>query len=216
MTTSRFLFLILALTISHRLPASSEPRHSPSLRLGVDISGIGRQLISPESLTAEFSADLEWKKNFFAALEGGWMDVDISRETHSYLASAYFVRAGADFNLLERTPETLHDVVLISLRYGYSNMQHQAPRVVVPDPYWGNYQTSVGKEPYHAHWLEAGLGLKTRVWHQFFMGWSLRGRLLISHTRDPEMEPYLIGGFGQAGSNTSLMLHYHLYYRFPL
>ncbi len=186
----------------------------PSLRIGLDVSGFARQIVEAETLPLEVSADYEWRENFFAAAEIGYLNVDVDRDTHRYQARGYFIRTGADFNILRGGDHNPNDVIIISLRYGYGKLEHEAPRIVIQDPYWGDYFTEAGKESYAAHWLEAGLGMKAEIWNNLFLGWSLRGRLRVSRTSDPNMEPYFISGFGKSG-NTALMFHYSIFYRIP-
>lgn len=188
----------------------------PALRFGVDVSGFARQIIEPEVSPLEVSADFEWKENFFAVAEAGMFTVNMEKETHRYKADGYFGRAGADFNLLHYITAPSNDAILVSLRYGYSRSRQEAPLVIIPDDYWGDHRTAVDADIYHAHWLEAGIGLKAEILRNFFIGWSLRGKILLSGTSDPEMDPYYVGGYGGSGGNTAMTLHYSLYYRFPI
>lgn len=216
--------LLLCCLLLATLPAAKaatqaeSPRDTifvPSLRIGIDMSGFARQIVEPETLPLEFSADFEWRENMFAAVEGGWLNVDVDRETHRYRAKGFFVRTGADFNLLKGSVQNPNDVIIISLRYGYGKIQHEAPHIVIQDSYWGDFITKADKESYAAHWLEAGLGMKAEIWNNLFLGWSLRGRLRVISTSDPTMEPYFISGFGKS-NNTALTFHYSILYRIPL
>lgn len=203
------------MTCSHALMAQQDTIYKPSIRLGVDLGGFARQIFEPQTQSLEFSLDVEWKRHYFAAFEAGMLAVDISRESHQYQASGYFFRLGMDFNILGQTPDNPHDLVLLSLRYGYGSLEHEAPMIQINDPYWGNYLTNLPAESYGAHWLEAGIGLKTQLWGQLFLGWSLRGRLLVSQSSDHGMAPYFISGYGKSSGSTNLMLHYTISYRIP-
>ncbi len=218
MNIFKYLFLIpfLAISLTAMAEAENDTLFVPSLRLGVDVSGFARHLIEPETITGEITLDLEWRKSHFFVAEGGLLQVDVEKETHIYQADGYFIRIGADFNILERNPDSPNDVVLLSLRYGYGKLEHEAPFIMIASPYWGNRETAISAESYRAHWLEAGIGLKTEIWRDIFMGWSLRGRLMLSDTSSPAMDPYFVSGFGKSGNNTNLTLHYHVMYRVPL
>ena len=215
MNILRYILLLLAIAACNHLFAQGDTLYRPAIRLGIDVSGFARELVEPEISTREISLDYEWRDNFFAVLEAGISSVETEKESHIYQAKGRFIRAGADFNLLGARPGSLNDLVLISVRYGYSSMEHEAPFLVIPDPFWGDYQSTIAPEEFRAHWLEAGLGLKTELFSNIFIGWGLRGRVLLSRS-GTEMEPFLIGGFGKPGNNTSLMLHYHISYRIPL
>ncbi len=216
MNILKYIFLILVLSATKLSAASQQDTvFTPSIRVGADLSGFVRQIWEREILSVEFSADVEWRKNHFIAAEAGWLNVKIQRESHQYFASGYFFRTGADFNILDRAPEHPNDVLLLSLRYGFGKLEHEAPMIIISNPLWEDYQTSVETDVYYAHWLEAGIGMKSEIFNNIFLGWSLRGRLRISSTSDPEMEPYRISGFGKS-QNTTLTFHYSILYRFPL
>ncbi len=216
MNILRYFFLIPLLAISKQLYAGNDTLYTPSVRFGVDVSGFARQMVEPETFSLEASIDAEWRNNHFAVLEAGMLSVDMEKETHRYQANGYFLRIGHDFNILGRKSENPNDLVLLSVRYGFSSISHEAPFVEIHDPYWGSYHTFLPSEQYRAHWLEAGVGLKTELWRNIFIGWSLRGRLLLTTTRNTEMEPYFIGGFGKSNGPASLSLLYHFSYRIPL
>ncbi len=209
------LFLLAAMMPVAQAETKTDTIFTPSLRLGIDVSGFARQFIETETLPLEFSVDFEWRENFFAAAESGYLRVDVNRDTHRYQAGGYFVRAGTDFNILRGSEHNPNDVLIISLRYGYGKLEHEAPHIVIQDPFWGNFVTNAEKESYSMHWLEAGIGMKAEIWNNFFMGWTLRGRVRLSRTADPNMEPYFVSGFGKS-NNTAVMFHYSVYYRIPL
>ncbi len=217
MNTYRYLFLHLLLLIlsSAAFAGENDTVFRPSARIGVDFSGVPRNLIEPETRTGEVSVDYEWRKNWFAAIEAGGASIEVDQPTHDYQSSGYFFRIGVDFNILgQHGPDHL-DLVLLSARYGYGTLDHYASRAIITDPYWGDYETAFPEETFNAHWLEVGGGVKTQIWRNFFLGWSLRTRLLVSQTSDPAMDPYFISGFGKnRDGNFSVMIHYSLYYRF--
>jgi hypothetical protein len=216
MNTSRFLFLLLLTAVSSKLPGQPDTLFRPSLRVGFDVSAMARSFLAPEVRVLEVSSDLEWRENWFAAIEGGMVDIDMERSTHSYEAGGWFLRFGADYNFLHKKDAIHQDLVIASVRYGMGRLTHMAPLIVVSDPYWGDYSTSMESGRHLGHWLEFGGGLKTRIGRNFFMGWSVRTRFLITQSRESLITPYMLPGYGRSGKNTTVMLHYSLYYRIPL
>ncbi|MFO7874696.1 MAG: DUF6048 family protein [Bacteroidales bacterium] len=220
MNTLKFFFLTLVIVISPLLAAGDETDgndtlYVPSVKLGFDVSGFARKLVEPETLTAELSVDYEWQEYIFGVVEAGMLTVDVEKQSHTYQTEGRFIRAGVDFNIFKPPGHSSQEGIFVSGRYGYGTLEQRAPYILIHDPFWGDYETSIESDRYRAHWLEAGIGLKTELWRNLFLGWSLRGRLLLAGTSDPDMEPYFIGGFGKNGGSTSLMLHYSIYYRVP-
>ncbi len=184
-----------------------------SLRIGADVSGFARNLIEPEIMSYEFSADLEWAKNWFIAMESGFLDVNINKPTHNYSAGGYFLRAGLDYNLLQKPELDELGIVFGAIRYGVSNTRHEAPEIVIGNTYWGNVNTSMPIENIWSHWFELGGGIKTKLIGNVFIGWSIRARFLLHKSSSAAMEPYIISGFGKYNDKPAVMVHYYVYYK---
>ncbi len=188
----------------------------PALRLGVDVSGIIPSIWQPETMQMEFTADYELKQKVFIAAEAGYLDIDISREDFDYNSDGLFFRLGADYNLLKKKDHNNNDVAIILIRYGYSVLSHQSSRVTISDIYWGDLNTSIDSETLSSNWIEAGFSLKTELFSNIFLSWSLRGRYMFFQSKDPLLEPYNIPGFGIIKSNnTAFTIHYGIFYRIP-
>jgi hypothetical protein len=213
MNILRYLFPLLLTTFSTGVFAGQDTIFVPSAGWGVEVSGLARHFLEPETMRWEFSAEYEWKQNWFAVAEAGWNNIQIVKPTHEYESGGAFFRAGADLNLLQRNTR---DKALLSARYGFGRLHHQAPFILIEDPYWGNMETSVPREIIRAHWLELGGGMKAQIAGNFFLGWTLRARWLISSGRSQEMTPYYISGYGKNTSNLIVAFHYSIYYNFPL
>ncbi len=186
----------------------------PSVRLGFDVSAIGRSIYEPEVRQLEFSLDSELLRNWFFNLEAGMMQVRSEQETFSYSSNGYFLRTGADFNILGRPDEQQNDLVLLGLRYAYSFLQHDAPYFFLENPYWGEHSGSIAQTAYHTHWMELTGGVRAEVFQNLFLGWMLRTKVPLFRTREPEIEPYYIPGFGHGKRSSPVTIHFSVYYRF--
>lgn len=216
MNILRYIFLLLpCLFLSPQLAAQQDTTFRPSVTIGLELSNFARQWLEPETRQMEASLSWEWRENWFFSFEGGSLDIGIERPTHDYSSRGWFLRAGFDYNLFERSARNLHDLILFHFRYGYGQLDHSSSKILLGNPYWGQYQTFLDNELFQAHWLEVGAGIRARVLANFYMGWSIRGRLILSRTADPAMSPYIISGFGPNANNTRAMINYSIYYRFP-
>ncbi len=220
-------YFLLLMTVIFSYAAFAQNEHStdtvkhdfeitPFIRLGIDVSAIGRSFYEPEVRQIEFSVDSELIRNFFFNLEGGVLRVNSEQETFSYKSSGYFVRAGTDFNLLGRPDPGQKDLVLFGLRYAYAYLNHESPFFDLENPYWGSYSGSIDPSGYHAHWFELTGGVRTEVFKNLFVGWTLRTKVPLYKTAEPEIEPYYIAGLGYGKLNTPVMVHFSLFYRFGL
>ena len=220
MSISRFLFLLpplsLILSLNSFAAAPPDTVWRPSVTAGMEVTGLGRELLEPGSRQWEWSLSLEWREDWFATLEAGMLNTAIDRVTHNYFADGWFVRAGADYNLLKRDEKNLHDLILLIFRYGYGRLNHESTRIIITDPYWGSYETALPLETFQAHWLELGVGIKARITGPLYMGWSIRTRLMLTRTQDLQMDPYKLGGFGKLENNPTVGIRYSLFFKIPV
>lgn len=185
----------------------------PFIRIGVDVSAIGRQLVEKEVQQFEISLDSEVIRNWLATTEFGFLKVDSEEPLFSYSAQGYFFRAGMDYNLLNRPSSSHNDLVQLGVRYAYGYLEQEAPFYYITDPYWGDHMGAVGANSFHMHWLEFAGGVKVEVFRNIFVAWSLRTRVRLSETKDPLLTPYYISGFGHGKRNAPIMVHYSVLYR---
>ncbi len=187
-----------------------------AVRFGVEISYPARMIFEPEIRQYEASVDFEFIKNWFGTIEGGIIGVDVSRENFDYYSDGWFIRTGVDFNILGRETLEDNDIVYFGIRYGYGKQTHGADNVVVSDGYWGTYTTFVESTGFDVHWGELAGGLKTELFANLFMGWSVRFRVIVSGANHTSMQPYRIAGFGSGSNITAFDFNYSVFYRIPL
>ncbi len=186
------------------------------IRLGFDVSALARQIAEPEVQQFEFSADSEVVFNWFAVADGGFMRVNGDRDDFQYSASGFFGRLGFDYNLLRRIHPAQNDLVLLGMRYGFSRLSHEAPFYNISNPYWGDYTGSLEEGNFYLHWIEFSGGVKTEVFSNFFLGWYLKTRIRITETKEPDLNPYYIGGYGRGVRTAPIMVHFSVMYRLGL
>lgn len=219
MSISRYFFLLLtSLFLVCSRPAAAQPDSlfRPSLFVGMDVSGFARELMEPGLRQWEWSMGNEWRKNWFAVMEGGFLDIEIENPTHNYFANGWFMRAGVDYNLLERNERNVTDMILLNFRYGFGTVNHESTFITISNPYWGDHTSGLPQETYNTHWLELGAEIRARLIADLYLGWSIRSRVVVSRTQNPAMDPYIISGYGKTEKNPTVMIHYSIFYRFPL
>ena len=212
---SKYCFiLILIFSLEARAQEGDTLVFRPTFSLGYDLSGLARNYFEPEVLMQHVSASYEWQPHLFANIEAGNLDVAVARETHNYEARGVFLRAGVNYNLFQKNQAMKGEEIFLAIRYGFGWLTHEAPRIIINQPYWGSVETSFEAAPFSAHWAEIGGGLKTKLFWNFYLGWDLRIRLMLARNPGSDMSPYYISGFGKNDGNTSVMLHYSLFYKF--
>ncbi len=185
----------------------------PSFHLGFDFLGLISPLINNEVIQAGVSVQTEWRNNYFFTIETGAGRLESSTNQFIHNADAFFFRAGPDFGLLKRDPAAIHDVLLASLRYGYGRMKvlESLPDDLDEGIQWSEAAASTN----HAHWLEAGVGIKTGVWGPVAMGWSIRAKIMLSQGENTVHTPPRFVGYGKTDNGLAVMLHYSIFVNIP-
>lgn len=231
MNISKYFLIILLLTLSNHgfsQDESDESQASPSseesdtlvvkqpdsfIRIGFDLSAIARQVFEPEVKQFEFSLDSEILYNWFAIFEGGFTNVIASDRPFEYNAQTYFGRIGADYNLLPRTGTDKYNSLSLGIRYAYGLSTHEASDFLIQNAYWGDSQGNLDRTNFHLHWIEFSAGLKTEVFHNFYLGWMIKTRVRIYETPNPDLTPYYLGGYGHEKRRAPVMIHYYMLYK---
>lgn len=186
-------------------------------RIGAVISDIPEHYLNPYRTDAEVQTDLRVDSNWYAAADVGWNRTRLDNPgIFQYNANGYFLKVGADYNLLKRTYPQEANMIYGGFRYGIARMRREIPQYLISDPYWGDVKSNFPAKTLLPQWGELILGLKVEVLNNFFMGWSLHTRILITQHVDKEVRPYLIPGFGKATGNAVFDFNYTVSYRIPL
>ncbi len=199
----------------------SQTERIKGLRVGYDLSRLSFYISEPERKSFEVSADVETLNNLYPTIEYGQERVaetfKPNNSQYDYSSQGYYYRLGADYNFLKIKGSSQYDMLFLGLRYGFAKMYHSANNISVVNGYWGDFSGGeVPKNKINAYWSEAVFGIRAELFKIFFMGWSLRGRIMISKTHDDQMDAYNIPGFGKGNKWSGFGFNYSIYYKIPI
>jgi hypothetical protein len=185
-------------------------------RFGIDVSRFLMPYIQKATQSGfEIQADYPWKGNFFPTVEAGYMSVNDVKETFHYTNKGPYARLGIDLNISKFESLSDDDLVFVGVRYGFSRFAQETLSANYTN-YWGTLQTSFPKDYLNAHWAEMVFGLKGELLPNFFLGWSVRAKFLLSATKDAHVTPYVIPGLGYTNSEVPFDFSITVSYRIPL
>jgi hypothetical protein len=192
-------------------------------RLGFDLSRLIyrinnnqiKQFFGNKRTAYEGSFDFRLNKKIYPTIEGGSQELSIIENNFSYSSTGYYVRAGVDFNIFKPKDTKDKDDVFWGLRYGYGRMRDNSSKVVIQDPFWVDFQTSLPERLLVNHWVEVVCGVKAELFTNFFMGWTLRWRLRLAGSSFNNFSPYIIPGFGYGSNKSNIGFNYYIMYRLP-
>ena len=118
----------------------------------------------------------------------------------NYSTSAPYFRIGIDRNLLKNK----HGVNRLygGLRYAYTSYKVDISRPDFPDPVW-QWNTGYGMKDVscYYHWLEAVVGIDAKIFGPLHLGWSVRYKRRIAHSKQDFGETWYVPGFGTSSDS---------------
>lgn len=205
--------LLLFLTASN-LFAQDTVFFPLKLRVGVDIAGPGIYLSDKNNLNLEGYFSFDKSEKMAYVTEVGYLNYKYSQYNYDYASKGIYARIGVDFNLLK--PETSKGKYWagIGLRYGISLFNSETPSFQYEN-YWGTVVASLPSKKSIGHFLEVAPGVKTEIFRNFSMGWTIRLKLLISGGEGKDLRPIYFPGYGNGGKRTAAGISYFLTWNIP-
>jgi hypothetical protein len=190
---------------------------SGGLRIGVDISRFALLYFQPYRTDVTIQADAQLNKNIYAALETGFNRTAHTDTAYSYKGSGAYVTLGVDYDFLKKREPSEKNMVYGGIRYGFARNTYEVPFYNIKNEYWGsNIQGFFPKTSITAHWIELVFGLRVEVLKNFFLGWGVREKILISSSADDATPPLVIPGFGNGKKKSQFDMTYTVSYYIPL
>lgn len=171
------------------------------IRVGADLSKIARTIFDSDYQGLELVADYRLTKKYFLAGELGNENKTTNDDQINFTTKGTYFKVGFDYNVHENWLD-LENIISIGLRYGVSTFSQQlnSYEVYNPNPYFGEIpDTQSGKNfgGLSAQWVEVVAGVKTRVFDNFFVGFSLRANRLVSNQKPGGFDNLYIPGFNR-------------------
>jgi hypothetical protein len=189
--------------------------HMGGVRFGMDVTRpFQNYWTKGDRYGTEFSADMELWPNFYPVFETGYDVMKIKTDYIDYASNGSYSRVGVDYNFLQAQTKKDKDIFYVGLRYGFTLARQQVDQYKI-DSYWGQITGHLGNQNYFAHWGELVLGIKGEIFHNFYMGWTIRGKIKLNN-QDLKMPPiYFIPGYGKGEKGFNLDFTYSVYYNIP-
>ena len=214
--TLRYSFsIIICLLLT--LPISAQEGRVRGPRIGYNAGSLALLLIEPDRSIHTFSIDYEILQDFYPIIEFGWQNLDIKKDNYRYFSDGIFFRLGMDKNVFKYDNPVDYDMGFAGIRYGMSFFSHNADNIDIEEGYWGGLSGGeVSDTKIKAHWISIGGGLRAEVFKNIFMGWSAFANIKLGQTRDLNMDPFNIPGFGDSSRRLTLSINYSIYYRIAI
>jgi hypothetical protein len=184
------------------------------INTGIELIGPVNYFIDKSKLSLEGYASVDLSEKWAAALNLGYLDYEYSQYNYSYLSKGFFVRAGADLNILKPKKSLGKYWGGLSLRYGISRFMWEVPELTQSN-YWGESSSSVPSTKNWGHFIEASPGMRAEFFRNFSMGWSISLRMLLYTGNYNGIKPIYFPGFGNAEKRFSTGFSYFIVWHIP-
>lgn len=181
------------------------------LRLGIDASRLIGNLLNQDLHFYEANADVSFGKYLLSADLGNGRHF-INADGLDYQTSGTYFRIGPDINFIPESKDK--NAFFVGLRYGRSSFEEKL-NTTFSSPGWNVLEVSPNRQA-SARWFEGVLGLKARVWNNFYLGYTLRYKFGAKVKEDEGFTAYEVPGFGKLGDGSTFSFNYHVFYRIPL
>jgi len=185
------------------------------IRVGADVTRPFQDLwIKGNRYGSEFSVDMELWPNLFPTFESGLDFMKLKTDHVDYKSSGSYSRIGMDYNVLQAENTNDKNIFVVGLRYGFALAKQQVNSYTI-DSYWKPLNGSFGSQNYGAHWAEFLIGMKGEVVHNIYLGWTIRGKIMVNK-KDLGMPPvFFVPGYGKASHSFNADFTYTVSYNLP-
>jgi hypothetical protein len=191
------------------------------IRIGADLSKIARTLYDKNYQGLEIVGDFRLTKKYFLAAELGSENKTTDDDQINFKTTGTYIKVGFDYNAHENWLD-LENIISIGLRYSASTFSQRinSYEIYNTNPYFGVIpDAQPGREfgGLSAQWVEVVAGMKTRVFDNFFVGFTLRANRLISNQKPVGFDNLYIPGFNRTyDGDFGVGFNYTLTYFIPI
>jgi hypothetical protein len=187
------------------------------LRLGIDISRFALHFFQPYRTDITIQGDVRLNKKFYAAAEVGYNRTSHSDTSYTYKGSGVYATLGADYDFLKKKDPNEKNMVYGGIHYGFARNSYEVPAYSIRNDYWeAERPGSFPKTNMTAHWIELVFGMRVEALPNFFLGWAVREKIMLSNNAPDGFDPIVIPGFGSGAKSSQFDMTYTLSYYIPL
>lgn len=179
------------------------------LRLGADISKLGRTFLDDNYTGFEIMGDYRLTKSIYIAGEIGNEERTLENEVLNNTTKGSYFKGGIDLNLYKNWLD-MGNMIYTGFRVGASTFSQTLNNYTVYDvnnQYWGEQFTVEEGQEFNgltAIWAEIQLGLKAELFNNFFAGINVQLKFLVSETEPDNYESLYIPGFNRTYDSSGI------------
>jgi len=187
------------------------------VRVGYDLSALVDSYFpsSPKVSTSryEITCDVGIRKFFLVVDYGNVRRERSDDSSFTYKNTGSYYRLGFDYNIMKN--KDAKNLIFVGARYCKSNFDEEGS-YLVGNSFWGDANGTFSRNGSGATWCEMTAGLKAYIFKNFYLGYTLRYKILFKVKQDQVFEAFDIPGYGIAEKNGIFGVNYYIFYRIPI
>ncbi len=225
MTQRRILLFFISILFTVTVNSQEEldtikKKENYGIRIGIDLSKPITSFSQKETKGLELVADIRVLRNYYAAIELGFLDKTINEDYLNFTTKGSYIKAGFNYNAYKNWKGMTNEIS-VGLRYGLSffdqTLNSYTPNVN------GTYFISNTIEPntefkdLTAQWVEFVFGMKVETFNNLYLGASVSFNNMISTTDPKNFKNLQVPGFNRVFlNNAGVGFNYTLSYLIPI
>ena len=191
------------------------------LRIGLDLFKLSKTLYDKNYKGLELVGDFRITKKYYFAAEIGNENKTTNESQLNFTTKGTYLKVGFDYNAHQNWLN-LENMIYVGLRFGISsfNQEINTYKVYNSDPLFNESSSVLVNQKFDglsAKWGEVVAGIKTKVFNNLFVGFSLRGSNLFSNKKPAGFDNLYIPGFNRTyNGNFGVGFNYTISYFFPV
>lgn len=200
---------------------TTETREKYGLRLGIELSKLGRSFLEEDYQGLEISGDYRLYEDLYLAAELGNEQKTADYANIVTEVRGSYAKIGANYNVYENWAG-MENLIFVGVRYGFATFSSELQEYTIynRNPYFGNDIRTENQEYNNltASWAELQLGIKVQVLNNLYLGAHVELKRSISQTSPGTFDNLHIPGFNRTydHGNIGVGYGYTLSYLVPL
>lgn len=216
-----FISVLFALNVKAQEPLDTiKNQENYGIRVGVDLNRPLNSFFESESKGLEIVSDFRVTRNYYAAVELGYLDKTTNEDYINFTTTGSFIKVGFNYNAYKNW-KGMNNEIFVGLRYGLSffnqTLNSYTPNID------GTYFDPIGLEPntefkdLTAQWAEFVFGMKVETLKNLYLGTTISFNKMLNN-KDPENFKNLhVPGFNRVFlNNTGIGFNYTISYLIPI
>lgn len=207
------LIVFLSFAQENKETKKEKWKYEPNFMVGFDVLNGGVSFFSDRQLLQGFISS-KVKDNIHGIIEAGFESNVYQKNSYDAKANGPFLKLGA-FYMLAKDPENEFNGFYAGGKVGGSFYKQEY--MAVPVRGYGGSSSSVSfpSASQSSYWLEGTIGGRVQLFESnFYIDVNLQPRYMVFTTKQDDIQPMIVPGFGKSSSKFNMGFAWNLAYKF--